>query len=464
LTGFGCKPVFRFEDTGGEPLEYEQISIPELPLIQKALEWGISVKCIPGDYSYYGFYSAPRKEIALATPEEKVFFHELSHAAHEKVKGQLKSGQDPLQEIVAELSAASLCMLVGKTTNGTFGNSYKYIDPAMLLAEANKLLTENGRLIIISTDYGGTYQGSLDYCFVQLGRKLRQIRGMWRRYPFDLSDFPYDEEFCVVRFEDLAEASGFAMTKKFANSEDLTTYYLLEKQNEYDPRDVIALYERRVSQGEEAFFIFIEAGLTFYLDKIKEAEALVREHSLYHAYELRQEAEVVRVALQDARTLVGDERYERFQKIAEYVEVLIMNHLETIHFDLSFWLTRRISNGKDSLWGILDYNFEEMIKFREMVGRKDPISILIGTTFAYVDLGNIYLHGRCARPYHTSHIERRVIENVAYDERNNAVEQWMHFFDEEGLITLDSAIGKLLFKLIGNDYRVIKLPGSILSS
>jgi len=128
LFGFGCKPVFRFEDTGGEPLEYQQISIPELPLIQKALEWGISVKCIPGDYSYYGFYSAPRKEIALATSEEKVFFHELSHASHEKVKGQLKSGQDEIQEIVAELASAALCLLVGKKTNDTFGNSYKYIE------------------------------------------------------------------------------------------------------------------------------------------------------------------------------------------------------------------------------------------------------------------------------------------------------------------------------------------------
>jgi hypothetical protein len=128
LLGFGCQPVFKFEDTGGELLEYEQISIPELPLIQKAVEWGISVKAIPGDYSYYGFYSAPRKEIALATPEEKVFFHELSHAAHEKVKGSIKSGQDPLQEIVAELSAASLCMLAGKTAKNTFGNSYRYIE------------------------------------------------------------------------------------------------------------------------------------------------------------------------------------------------------------------------------------------------------------------------------------------------------------------------------------------------
>jgi len=39
-----------------------------------------------------------RKEIALATVEEGVFFHELAHAAHEKVNGLLKTGQDALQE------------------------------------------------------------------------------------------------------------------------------------------------------------------------------------------------------------------------------------------------------------------------------------------------------------------------------------------------------------------------------
>ena len=46
-------------------------------------------------------------------PEESVFFHELAHAAHEKVKGTLKAGQDPLQEVVAELSAQALCRMVG---------------------------------------------------------------------------------------------------------------------------------------------------------------------------------------------------------------------------------------------------------------------------------------------------------------------------------------------------------------
>ncbi|BBO73084.1 hypothetical protein DSCW_05010 [Desulfosarcina widdelii] len=127
LRGFVCRPVFRIEDTDGEPLEYEQIELPDFPLIERAEEWGIAVKAIPGNYRYWGCYSPTRKEISLATDEEAVFFHELAHAAHDRVKGGLKGGQDPLQEIVAELSAAALCRMVGKKAAERLGNNYRYI-------------------------------------------------------------------------------------------------------------------------------------------------------------------------------------------------------------------------------------------------------------------------------------------------------------------------------------------------
>jgi antirestriction protein ArdC len=69
-----------------------------------------------------------KKEIVLASKEEVTFFHELSHVAHEKVKGELKGGQDPFQEITAELSAAVLCRLVGKSGEKYLGLNYKYIE------------------------------------------------------------------------------------------------------------------------------------------------------------------------------------------------------------------------------------------------------------------------------------------------------------------------------------------------
>lgn len=125
---FKLSPVFMFEDTEGEALDYEQIELPELPLIDRAQEWGISVKAVPGNYLYRGYYSPSRTEIGLATPEEKTFFHELAHAGHDRVKGGLFNGQDPLQEIVAELSAQALCRLVGKNLTDTTGNSFRYIE------------------------------------------------------------------------------------------------------------------------------------------------------------------------------------------------------------------------------------------------------------------------------------------------------------------------------------------------
>ena len=147
LYGFGCKPVFAVENTEGEQLEYEKIELPDLPLLDRAQEWGISVKAIPGSYRYQGFYSQDSKEIALSTPEEKVFFHELSHAGHEKIKGKLLNGQDPLQEIIAELCAATLCRLVGKQLNDTFGNSYRYIEH---YAEKIKMTPHGACLRVIS--------------------------------------------------------------------------------------------------------------------------------------------------------------------------------------------------------------------------------------------------------------------------------------------------------------------------
>ena len=50
LMGFGVSPIFRVEDTEGEPLEYENIEVPDFRLIVRALEWGFNVKAVPGNY------------------------------------------------------------------------------------------------------------------------------------------------------------------------------------------------------------------------------------------------------------------------------------------------------------------------------------------------------------------------------------------------------------------------------
>ncbi|MBU1194086.1 MAG: antirestriction protein [Proteobacteria bacterium] len=127
LTSFKAVPVFKIEDTDGEPLDYQNIELPNLPLLNRAQDWGISVKAVPGNYRYYGYFSPERKEIALATSSEKTFFHELSHTADFIIKGNLKPGQDPFQEITAELSAQALARIAGKSIEDTTGNSFRYI-------------------------------------------------------------------------------------------------------------------------------------------------------------------------------------------------------------------------------------------------------------------------------------------------------------------------------------------------
>lgn len=127
LKGFGLSPVFPVEATAGEDLEYENIEVPDFSLMTRAHEWGINVKAVPGNYRYFGYFAADRKEIAIATSQECVFFHELAHAGHHIIKGGLRSGQDPLQEIVAQLAAEALAIMVGKSAEDTCGNSYRYI-------------------------------------------------------------------------------------------------------------------------------------------------------------------------------------------------------------------------------------------------------------------------------------------------------------------------------------------------
>lgn len=126
LIGFLAVPVFRYEDTDGEPVPHSNPVLPKLPLMEVAEEWGISVKAVPGNYEYLGFYSDQRKEIGMATENEEVFFHELCHAAHYKVS-DLKPGPSPIKEIVAELGSNVLCYMVGKTPVH-LGNSYRCIE------------------------------------------------------------------------------------------------------------------------------------------------------------------------------------------------------------------------------------------------------------------------------------------------------------------------------------------------
>lgn len=128
ITGFRCQPVFRYEDTDGEELEYLNIELPKLPLLEVAEYIGVNVSAIPNHGDFYGYYSIREQKICLATNSEVVFYHELAHALDTRLRGlQPKKGQQVDREIVAELSACTLAYMLSKEMPESTGNHFKYI-------------------------------------------------------------------------------------------------------------------------------------------------------------------------------------------------------------------------------------------------------------------------------------------------------------------------------------------------
>ena len=125
--GFKSILVWPAEKTKGEPIDYKpDQELPEFHGAAVAEKWGIKIKQGFANPSYYAYFSPQKKEIFMATPDNQTFFHELAHAADEKVCGKLKGGQDETQEIVAEFSAAVLMRLFGMKSNDKA--TFDYID------------------------------------------------------------------------------------------------------------------------------------------------------------------------------------------------------------------------------------------------------------------------------------------------------------------------------------------------
>ena len=111
ITGFRAIPVFRFEDTEGEPLkEYKPEKLP--PLYGLAEKNGITVQYTDSSHGEYGSICIPEKHMTLSTESPDTFLHELMHLYDDK-RMKLKPGQDPIQETVAQLGACVLAKMYG---------------------------------------------------------------------------------------------------------------------------------------------------------------------------------------------------------------------------------------------------------------------------------------------------------------------------------------------------------------
>src|SRR3989338_4457020 len=141
---FNGIPVFRAEDTEGKPLAYQDIPLPNHNFLGVAKAWGIEVKSSPFIGYAYGYYQRGQK-IVLASHDEEVFYHELSHAAHHRLGLMRQKPQDPSNEIVAEFCSATLAAMQGRKVS--LCNAYEYLEH---YSKMKKLTVEKAVLHLLS--------------------------------------------------------------------------------------------------------------------------------------------------------------------------------------------------------------------------------------------------------------------------------------------------------------------------
>ena len=117
--GYKSIPVYRVEDTTGEPLEEDGFKL-EIPanLSQVADGLGLEIKAKRYTGEEFGYFCAARNEIAVMSPDLDIYLHELAHGVDHQINGKLKGGQQSDQEIIAELAAQVVAYLLGHRLNG----------------------------------------------------------------------------------------------------------------------------------------------------------------------------------------------------------------------------------------------------------------------------------------------------------------------------------------------------------
>jgi len=174
ITGFCPIPVFRVEDTTGEPLPYADTYKPKTypPFFDVAQKLGLTVEYTPMRSDFLGRFSPRTSKIQLCSQDFCVYYHELAHACHATFTDISAIDKDKA-EIVAEFSACVLCELTG--TSGYQSQGYSYIKnycdkndkPETVLKKIMGVLSDVERVVGIVLDAaannGNPIQGELSF-------------------------------------------------------------------------------------------------------------------------------------------------------------------------------------------------------------------------------------------------------------------------------------------------------------
>ena len=141
VKGYRPIPVFRYEDTDGDPLpcyDYD-ISKNHPTFFDAAEKLGISIRYAPLRSNYLGKYSIRTNSIELCSEDAVVYYHELAHAVHATFV-DLRVFDDAKAEVIAEFSALVLANIAG--ISGFEVQGFAYIDHYAKEHSQNGILRE----------------------------------------------------------------------------------------------------------------------------------------------------------------------------------------------------------------------------------------------------------------------------------------------------------------------------------
>ena len=153
VKGYRPVPVFRYEDTEGQPLPYDHVYEPPAhpTFFDAARKLGIDVEYKPLTATYLGRYSINTNSIRLCSEDAIVYYHELSHAVHATFV-DLKVFNPAKAEVIAEFSAlvlANICGIEGFEQQG-FDYIQRYAQehtPTSVMQEIMSVLNDVDKIV-----------------------------------------------------------------------------------------------------------------------------------------------------------------------------------------------------------------------------------------------------------------------------------------------------------------------------